>query len=177
MWRARGAASSSFSSLPLLRHMAVSEKYYLQVPAELFERVTGAAVSRRTDSQSMAGVETEGFHDSADSNSKPPHYNALRNNAGVCQARPTGLEPATTGSTVRYSNQLSYGPNFREFERVDYIGGYGGRKAGCGDALMSHVASCQHLAPSAERRRTVSWGRVEKTSRFLRARKGRLWIA
>ena len=24
-------------------------------------------------------------------------------------ARPTGLEPATTGSTVRYSNQLSYG--------------------------------------------------------------------
>lgn len=25
-------------------------------------------------------------------------------------ARPTGLEPATTGSTVRYSNQLSYGP-------------------------------------------------------------------
>lgn len=28
--------------------------------------------------------------------------------AGI--ARPTGLEPATTGSTVRYSNQLSYGP-------------------------------------------------------------------
>ena len=27
------------------------------------------------------------------------------------EARPTGLEPATTGSTVRYSNQLSYGPN------------------------------------------------------------------
>ena len=26
------------------------------------------------------------------------------------KARPTGLEPATTGSTVRYSNQLSYGP-------------------------------------------------------------------
>ena len=26
-------------------------------------------------------------------------------------ARPTGLEPATTGSTVRYSNQLSYGPS------------------------------------------------------------------
>src|SRR3990167_10059800 len=25
-------------------------------------------------------------------------------------ARPTGLEPATTGSTVQYSNQLSYGP-------------------------------------------------------------------
>ncbi len=27
------------------------------------------------------------------------------------QARATGLEPATTGSTVRYSNQLSYAPN------------------------------------------------------------------
>jgi hypothetical protein len=27
------------------------------------------------------------------------------------KARPTGLEPATTGSTVRYSNQLSYGPS------------------------------------------------------------------
>src|SRR5439155_14178448 len=26
------------------------------------------------------------------------------------EARPTGIEPATTGSTVRYSNQLSYGP-------------------------------------------------------------------
>jgi hypothetical protein len=25
-------------------------------------------------------------------------------------ARATGLEPATTGSTVRYSNQLSYAP-------------------------------------------------------------------
>lgn len=30
-----------------------------------------------------------------------------------CSARPTGLEPATTGSTVRYSNQLSYGPSRR----------------------------------------------------------------
>jgi hypothetical protein len=26
------------------------------------------------------------------------------------KARATGLEPATTGSTVRYSNQLSYAP-------------------------------------------------------------------
>ena len=25
-------------------------------------------------------------------------------------SRPTGFEPATSGSTVRYSNQLSYGP-------------------------------------------------------------------
>src|SRR5207244_3845635 len=29
---------------------------------------------------------------------------------GYIQARATGLEPATTGSTVRYSNQLSYAP-------------------------------------------------------------------
>ena len=29
-------------------------------------------------------------------------------------ARPTGLEPATPGSTVRYSNQLSYGPPIEE---------------------------------------------------------------
>ena len=28
----------------------------------------------------------------------------------VSLARTTGLEPATTGSTVRYSNQLSYVP-------------------------------------------------------------------
>src|SRR5262249_38515165 len=28
----------------------------------------------------------------------------------IAQARTTGLEPATTGSTVRYSNQLSYVP-------------------------------------------------------------------
>jgi hypothetical protein len=30
--------------------------------------------------------------------------------AGLLLARTTGLEPATTGSTVRYSNQLSYVP-------------------------------------------------------------------
>ena len=29
---------------------------------------------------------------------------------GFLTARATGLEPATTGSTVRYSNQLSYAP-------------------------------------------------------------------
>ena len=31
--------------------------------------------------------------------------------AGLRVARATGLEPATTGSTVRYSNQLSYAPS------------------------------------------------------------------
>ena len=38
-----------------------------------------------------------------------------RSSASVCtdlhQTRATGLEPATTGSTVRYSNQLSYAPS------------------------------------------------------------------
>ena len=29
----------------------------------------------------------------------------------IKQARPTGIEPATSGSTVQCSNQLSYGPN------------------------------------------------------------------
>src|SRR5262245_57093546 len=33
--------------------------------------------------------------------------------AALCiSARATGLEPATTGSTVRYSNQLSYAPKY-----------------------------------------------------------------
>ncbi len=38
---------------------------------------------------------------------------------GFTQARRTGLEPATTGSTVRYSNQLSYRPKIcrgRDFQ-------------------------------------------------------------
>src|SRR5262249_48816487 len=34
---------------------------------------------------------------------------------GFTRARTTGLEPATTGSTVRYSNQLSYVPKFLYF--------------------------------------------------------------
>lgn len=32
--------------------------------------------------------------------------------------RPTGFEPATTGLTVRYSNQLSYGPSDTIRDRV-----------------------------------------------------------
>ena len=38
---------------------------------------------------------------------------ALLGSIPIRKARPTGLEPATTGSTVRYSNQLSYGPQLR----------------------------------------------------------------
>src|SRR6476620_3245719 len=38
--------------------------------------------------------------------------------SGYSPARPTGLEPATTGSTVRYSNQLSYGPSIRCVSRI-----------------------------------------------------------
>ena len=38
--------------------------------------------------------------------------NALTAEAARAKTRPTGLEPATPGSTVRYSNQLSYGPKF-----------------------------------------------------------------
>ena len=39
------------------------------------------------------------------------------------KARPTGLEPATTGSTVRYSNQLSYAPvAAADFRRINRVG-------------------------------------------------------
>src|SRR5262245_12014330 len=48
---------------------------------------------------------------------------------GYSQARATGLEPATTGSTVRYSNQLSYAPSTistrlpaRDFTSADNTG-------------------------------------------------------
>ena len=45
---------------------------------------------------------------------------------GSVQARATGFEPATTGSTIRYSNQLSYAPEqcFRE-ESILAEGGAG----------------------------------------------------
>ena len=36
-----------------------------------------------------------------------PYFSSLK------EARPTGLEPATSGSTVQCSNQLSYGPSER----------------------------------------------------------------
>ena len=56
---------------------------------------------------------------------KKPRQNPW--SCGVCSARPRGLEPPTTGSTVRYSNQLSYGP-FRE--TLNYICTRACRKAG-----------------------------------------------
>jgi integrase len=40
----------------------------------------------------------------------------LGKNAVLFHARPTGLEPATLGSTIQYSNQLSYGPGLRRPE-------------------------------------------------------------
>src|SRR5260370_23798277 len=42
-----------------------------------------------------------------------PQTLTLHGFAAFRLARATGLEPATTGSTVRYSNQLSYAPKFR----------------------------------------------------------------
>lgn len=38
-----------------------------------------------------------------------PRAKKTRPMGNGCKTRPTGVEPATTGSTVRYSNQLSYG--------------------------------------------------------------------
>ena len=84
----------------------------------------------------MAGAETEGFPDSAGSNSKPPHYNALRNNAGVYQARPTGLEPATTGSTVRMSQSPEMGLS-------------GNSTTGCDHAELSKEGVAQQIAQRA----------------------------
>ena len=40
----------------------------------------------------------------------PPEMHKALTNQGLVQARVTGLEPATFGSTVRCSNQLSYTP-------------------------------------------------------------------
>lgn len=42
--------------------------------------------------------------------SRAPTTRSGRGTGGACVARRRGLEPPTSGSTVRYSNQLSYGP-------------------------------------------------------------------
>ena len=42
---------------------------------------------------------------------RPQETTKAREVRAFVKARPTGLEPATTGSTVRYSNQLSYVPS------------------------------------------------------------------
>ena len=43
---------------------------------------------------------------------KPLHGRGLHRRWEQQPASATGLEPATTGSTVRYSNQLSYAPGW-----------------------------------------------------------------
>ena len=43
---------------------------------------------------------------------KSPKSLGIKTSGLIIEARSTGLEPATTGSTVRYSNQLSYDPEF-----------------------------------------------------------------
>ena len=60
-----------------------------------------------------------------------PRFSA--ENEGFEQARPAGLEPVTSGSTVRRSNQLSYGPLNRKS---------GGAKAG-GILVRTQVASIE----------------------------------
>ncbi len=92
--------------------MQVSERYYLQTPDSLYEAASGsdrnggaadgAAARPRTESQSpeMPTGDTE----------ENPALAAFAVLSGVFRTRPTGFEPATTGSTVRYSSQLSYGP-------------------------------------------------------------------
>jgi hypothetical protein len=58
---------------------------------------------------------------------------------GSSPARPTGLEPATTGSTVRYSNQLSYGPS-ATVQAVNSNALFAGRK-GLGVWMFCHLIS------------------------------------
>ena len=41
------------------------------------------------------------------------------------QARATGIEPATTGSTIRYSNQLSYAPEVYRTRQTQFCQGFG----------------------------------------------------
>jgi hypothetical protein len=57
-------------------------------------------------------------------------------------ARATGLEPATTGSTVRYSNQLSYAPELARF-RCAYLRERGimsrRRNNGCGHRITKET--------------------------------------
>lgn len=43
---------------------------------------------------------------------KPKRLNSVLGTGQAFKAGSTGLEPATTGVTSRYSNQLSYDPGF-----------------------------------------------------------------
>jgi len=92
--------------------MKVSERHYLQLTDDFYSAAAetsadSAAVASRnglkaTETNAIAPAEAEAI---IVANAEENQH--LREKT---QARPRGLEPPTTGSTVRYSNQLSYGP-------------------------------------------------------------------
>ena len=73
-------------------------------------------------------------------------------------ARSTGLEPATSGSTVRCSNQLSYNP----FASTDYIPPIGPRKDCCfPQSLFQWIQSAYDARTSGFNRKTVRFDSIE----------------
>ncbi len=72
-----------------------------------------------------------------------PHIKNPYKTKEFLTTRPTGVEPATTGSTVRYSNQLSYGP------LCPRLGGSGrDNSAAVRGAVTSSEALCRRESPS-----------------------------
>src|SRR5262245_3696177 len=70
-------------------------------------QVVGASVDEAAVGPLRKGPETQNVTSTSKRNPGPCSDTRFR---GPEVARATGIEPATTGSTVRYSNQLSYAP-------------------------------------------------------------------
>ena len=75
---------------------------YKSITKADYEMVFGAPLEQRGGSQEIVGKNT------SHKKSHKPLHETVRLATEYGYATPTGLEPATTGSTVRYSNQLSY---------------------------------------------------------------------
>lgn len=88
-------------------------------------------LTRRTTrpTQLREGCKKEGVENRIDD----PVFYPLNRFKLSLQARSTGLEPATTGSTVRYSNQLSYDPSHDERHSL--------REQLCAAILSAHSVS------------------------------------
>lgn len=91
---------------------------------------------------------------------------------GYLQARPTGLEPATTGSTVRYSNQLSYGPSiwrlYRFYRETRALQGNGFDAADTANPapFRRRIRAEVHFRPSVSGATSSS---TTKSARYARA--------
>lgn len=71
----------------------------------------------------------------------------------IKEATPTGLEPATTGSTVQYSNQLSYGAMFAASERgtIRRVFGDGARWVSDGYRIPSATETQKYTGRARDR--------------------------